>query len=238
MVKAATIIGCIAAVLLPATLAIGQYPANYQQQQYNQNYNKQIYQTVPVPAYSFQYLPAVASYGTPVVPPIEQIIPPQKEDHHSKESIKLMMKEAFTEMMAEMQLPPNIMTNQAGQTASDGMPVAKRFGESALNPSRIDLPAQQRPVTQQPTKDLTPYALVILHAKCSRCHTEPGRGEIFLFKKSGAYNPNVTVREIVESVVTNRMPRGAKEDPQLRLPRQEVQVLQAWLEQQTQGGTQ
>jgi hypothetical protein len=49
----------------------------------------------------------------------------------------------------------------------------------------------------------------LLQNKCAQCHTgDNGRGGVSLFNNQGVYQPNVSQEEIVQSIRSNKMPKG------------------------------
>jgi len=177
------------------------------------------YQSIVVPAYSFQYLPAVSSYTSPVVPPISALVQQEMARRQQLNLNSSNLKEVVAEVLRQLE-------QQKVKIPNDGMPVV--FDPST---ARSESRAQAKEADNSQLPDMTAYALQVLQHRCARCHTEPGRGDVFLFTKQGVYSPNTTIASIYEEIRSQRMPPGAKLDPDKRLPKAELDVIEAWASQ-------
>ncbi len=122
---------------------------------------------VLVPAFSFQYIPALqAATQQPATQAASQPNqePAQAPQHREQEK-------------QQDDGPPVAIFE------GDVKPIAKvnRFGNQAIS---------------------------YLQANCASCHSGPGKGGVSIFDTQGRYSPNVAKAEIVDAIVSQRMPKG------------------------------
>ncbi|MDE2103536.1 MAG: hypothetical protein KGL39_40220, partial [Patescibacteria group bacterium] len=101
---------------------------------------------------------------------------------------------------------------------------------SPVVPEGSPVVLEDRPPAQAPRRQPVDVAAIALlfRNRCAECHTSPGRDGVHLFDTNGAFDPNVSRREIERAVRSDRMPRGKP----VKLNAAEKALVRAWAEEE------
>jgi hypothetical protein len=190
---------------------------------------------VLIPVTTFQYLPAlttpVVTYTQPAAPvqpvaspnpapviqqPVQQVQGTKKPCLSPEEIDRLIM----------IRLEALLKGRQLGGTTTLTVPVVN--GPPPIDWGDIEVPVNQPQQPQTPASPVKSDWVGFMKSNCYACHGGGKRqGGVQLFDASGAYAPDVSKKEIVDSILSGRMPKG---NP-LKLDQNQTISLSQWVSQ-------